>query len=67
MKNRTKAYANRIAKLCSTQPYLWIAQTLGRQLLRRRHAELSITHKFCGQSEAQLDVIQPGEAKPHNQ
>jgi four helix bundle protein len=34
MKKRTKAYANRIVKLCSALPGNWVAQTLGRQLLR---------------------------------
>lgn len=34
MKNRTKAYANRIVKLCSALPDNWVAQTLGKQLLR---------------------------------
>src|SRR5579872_3920795 len=34
MKLRTKAYANRIVKLCSALPQNWIAQTLGKQLLR---------------------------------
>jgi four helix bundle protein len=34
MKGRTKAYANRIVKLCSALPGNWIAQTLGKQLLR---------------------------------
>ena len=34
MKQRTKAFANRIVKLCSALPGSWIAQTLGRQLLR---------------------------------
>ncbi len=34
MKARTKTYANRIVKLCSALPGNWIAQTLGRQLLR---------------------------------
>ncbi len=34
MKQRTKSYANRIVKLCSTLTDGWIAQTLGRQLLR---------------------------------
>ena len=31
MKNRTKAYANRIIKLCSALTSNWIAQTLGKQ------------------------------------
>lgn len=34
MKSRTKAYANRIVKLCSALPNNWVAQTLGKQLLR---------------------------------
>jgi four helix bundle protein len=34
MKSRTKAYANRIVKLCSALPNHWVAQTLGKQLLR---------------------------------
>src|ERR1700689_3628674 len=34
MKRRTKDYANRIVKLCSVLQGGWIAQTLGKQLLR---------------------------------
>ena len=34
MKNRTKTFANRIVKLCSALPGNWVAQTLGKQLLR---------------------------------
>jgi len=34
MKSRTKAYANRIINLCSALPNNWVAQTLGKQLLR---------------------------------
>jgi len=34
MKFRTKNYANRIVKLCSELPNSWVAQTLGKQLLR---------------------------------
>jgi four helix bundle protein len=34
MKQRTKAFANRVVKLCSALPNNWVAQTLGRQLLR---------------------------------
>jgi four helix bundle protein len=34
MKKRTKAYANRIVKLCGALPQNWVAQTLGKQLLR---------------------------------
>jgi len=35
MKQRTQTYASRIVKLCATLPGdYWVAQTLGRQLLR---------------------------------
>src|SRR5689334_6841237 len=34
MKHRTKTYANRVVKLCAALPNNWIAQTLGKQLLR---------------------------------
>jgi len=34
MKRRTKEYANRVVKLCSAPPSNWVAQTLGKQLLR---------------------------------
>jgi four helix bundle protein len=34
MKKRTKAYANRVVKLCSALPENWIARTPGKQLLR---------------------------------
>src|SRR5688572_27010649 len=34
MKDRTKAYANRVVRLCAALPQNWIARTLGNQLLR---------------------------------
>ena|SRR5579859_3441648 len=34
MKHRTKAYANRIAKVCEALPRHWVPRTLGSQLLR---------------------------------
>ena len=34
MKLRTKDYANRVVKLCAALPNNWVAQTLGKQLLR---------------------------------
>jgi four helix bundle protein len=34
MKLRTKVYASRVVKLCSALPGNWVAQTLGKQLLR---------------------------------
>ena len=34
MKSRTRTYASRVVKLCSALPNNWVAQTLGKQLLR---------------------------------
>jgi len=34
MKFRTKEYANRVVRVCAALPNNWIAQTLGKQLLR---------------------------------
>lgn len=34
MRSRTKDYSNRMVKLCSALPGNWVAQTLGKQLLR---------------------------------
>ena len=34
MKSRTKAYANRVVRVCGALPNNWIARTLGSQLLR---------------------------------
>lgn len=34
MKSRTKAYANRIVRLCQALPGDWVSRTLGSQLLR---------------------------------
>src|SRR5947207_454965 len=34
MRARTKAYANRIVKVCEALPDRWVARTLGMQLLR---------------------------------
>jgi four helix bundle protein len=34
MKARTKAYANRVVRLCNALPNNWMARTLGGQLLR---------------------------------
>ena len=34
MKARTKAYANRVVRLCQALPNNWVAKTLGAQLLR---------------------------------
>jgi four helix bundle protein len=34
MKSRTKTYANRVVRLCQALPGGWVAQTVGKQLLR---------------------------------
>ena len=34
VKSRTKGFANRVVKLCAALPAGWVAQTLGKQLLR---------------------------------
>jgi four helix bundle protein len=34
MKSRTKEYANRVVRVCAALPNNWVAQTLGKQLLR---------------------------------
>jgi four helix bundle protein len=34
MRLRTKAYANRVVKVCGALPNNWVARTLGKQLLR---------------------------------
>ena len=34
MKARTKVFANRVVRLCEALPEKWVAQTLGKQLLR---------------------------------
>jgi four helix bundle protein len=34
MKQRTKAYANRVVRVCQALPEHWVAKTLGNQLLR---------------------------------
>lgn len=34
MKRRTKAYANRVVRVCQALPENWLARTLGSQLLR---------------------------------
>jgi len=34
MRNRTKAYANRVVKVCQALPQDWVSKTLGHQLLR---------------------------------
>ncbi len=34
MRRRTKAYANRIVKLCRALPEDWVSRTLGKQILR---------------------------------
>jgi four helix bundle protein len=56
MKSRTKAYANRIVKLCSALPENWIAQTLGRQLLRCG-TSVGANYRAVCRAKSNLDFI----------
>ena len=56
MKERTKAYANRVVKLCSALPNNWIAQTLGRQLLRSG-TSVGANYRAVCRAKSNLDFI----------
>ncbi|HWD91688.1 MAG TPA: four helix bundle protein [Verrucomicrobiae bacterium] len=56
MKERTKAYANRVVKLCSALPNNWIAQTLGRQLLRSG-TSVGANYRAVCRAKSTLDFI----------
>jgi four helix bundle protein len=56
MKERTKAYANRVVKLCSALPTNWIAQTLGRQLLRSG-TSVGANYRAVCRAKSNLDFI----------
>src|SRR5690348_10762108 len=56
MKNRTKAYANRVVKLCAALPDDWIAQTLGKQLLRSGTSVGANYRAFC-RAKSNADFI----------
>jgi four helix bundle protein len=56
MKARTKAYANRIVKLCSGLPGNWIAETLGKQLLRSG-TSVGANHRAVCRAKSNSDFI----------
>lgn len=56
MKARTKTYANRIVKLCSALPGNWVAQTLGRQLLRSG-TSVGANYRAVCRAKSNLDFI----------
>jgi len=56
MKQRTKVYANRIVKLCSALPGNWIAQTLGKQLLRSG-TSVGANYRAICRAKSNLDFI----------
>jgi four helix bundle protein len=56
MKGRTKAYANRVVKLCSALPENWIARTLGKQLLRSGTSAGANYRAVC-RAKSNLDFI----------
>jgi len=56
MKKRTKAYANHIVKLCSALPDNWVAQTLGKQLLRSE-TSVGANYRAVCRAKSNLDFI----------
>ena len=56
MKRRTKAYANRVVKLCSALPENWIARTLGKQLLRSG-TSVGANYRAVCRAKSNLDFI----------
>jgi four helix bundle protein len=56
MKSRTKTYAKRIVKLCSSLPTDWVAQTLGRQLLRCG-TSVGANYRAVCRAKSNLDFI----------
>lgn len=56
MKKRTKEYANRVVKLCSALPNNWVAQTLGKQLLRSG-TSVGANYRAVCRAKSTLDFI----------
>ena len=56
MKRRTKAYANRVVKLCSALPRSWVAETLGKQLLRSG-TSVGANYRAVCRAKSNLDFI----------
>jgi len=56
MKRRTKVYANRVVKLCSALPRSWVAETLGKQLLRSG-TSVGANYRAVCRAKSNLDFI----------
>ena len=56
MKSRTKAYANRVVKLCSALPNNWVAQTLGKQRLRSG-TSVSANYRAVCRAKSSADFV----------
>lgn len=57
LKNRTKSFANRIVKLCSALPGNWVAQTLGKQLLRSGGTSVGANYRAVCRAKSSADFI----------
>ena len=56
MKAGTKTHANRIVKLCSALPANWVAQTLGKQLLRSG-TSVGANYRAVCRAKSSLDFV----------
>jgi four helix bundle protein len=56
MKQRTKGFANRVVRLCSALPGNWVAQTLGKQLLRCG-TSVGANYRAVCRAKSNLDFI----------
>ena len=56
MKARTKAYANRVVKLCGALPDNWVARRLGDQLLRAG-TSVGANYRAVCRAKSQADFI----------
>jgi four helix bundle protein len=56
MKSRTKEYANRIVRVCGSLPNNWIAQTLGKQLLRSG-TSVGANYRAVGRAKSNSDFV----------
>ena len=56
MENRTKTYANRVVKPCSSLPTGWVAQMLGKQLLRCG-TSVGANYRAVCRAKSNLDFI----------
>jgi four helix bundle protein len=56
IKKRTKGYANRVVKLCESLPDNWVAQTLGKQLLRSG-TSIGANYRAVCRAKSSLDFI----------